>query len=290
MNISINNISQIRGITFGENLIHRKVESLSVPNDSFEKSQQVSNPQLEELNKLFPNGGVEKSYANMAKFLGLDIVPKLVLDADDRGAAGGGFTFNKNEINLSLKDLLYDKQVVIVRSDGAYKPLVSPFEKTPIVASQELCQEFVEKQQAMFNKIGLKLEVKNMTVQDRQKYIKQKMCHELVHAQQHMIMRQTSDIGEKEIIKAWTHLGPENDEDVKQLNKIVDNIYSRSYWAGKPDTKATIDPNSEKGKLAHVWLEAVRHYAAPDTPEYKQNAIEIDAYNRASEYVNKYNF
>ena len=121
--------------------------------------------------------------------------------------------------------------------------------------------------------------------EEQKKFVIQKLAHEVIHAQQHMIMRQTEGIGEKEIIKAWTHEKPKNMIDRAILGYKVQALYNKSYWAKKPETEKKVPSNSSSSIIAHIWLEAVRNYPPVNSPAYERNAIEVDAYDRSAQYL-----
>lgn len=255
--------------------------------DMFVRSSNVSDIYQQKLSKLFPKGSLEKIYSQMAKELGIDILPDLKFYGPSDGKSAGGYTFNKNEISFSLEEIFDNNYKVVMVKNGMYKNLTSPNCNMPLFINKSSGEKFVEAQRPHFKKFVDDIILIPMTENDIRKFVIHKMYHELIHAQQHMIMRSTEGIGEKEVIKAWTHLIPENDKDVKELNDVTEKIYKDSFWSNKPATKAKYKKDSEMGKLAYAWLEAVRKYPPPDSPEYNTNAIEVDAFKRSYQYLVK---
>lgn len=239
----------------------------------------------EKLERLFPDGELDRIYNKINEDFGLDNPPALKFYGDDDGVMSGGYTFNRNEISLSLSDLLSSDTKIVGIKDDKRTILVSPKVHLPLFVDNRSANSFV----AVYSKIGNlgydKLVTEPVTDEEQRKLIIQKLTHEIVHAQQHMIMRQAEGIGEKEIIKAWTHEKPKNMVAETVLNYKVNDIYNRSYWAEKPDTKKTITKDSPKYHYAKVWLEAIRNYPSVDSPDYVRNPIEIDAYVRSAQYV-----
>lgn len=78
MKVFFNNFSNnISPLTFkGEKLNQTKNVSVGSTQDVFEKTVQVEDKYIQKLNALFPNGGLEKIYAQLGKELGLDVLPK----------------------------------------------------------------------------------------------------------------------------------------------------------------------------------------------------------------------
>ena len=240
---------------------------------------------IDKLNKLFPDGGIQKVYDKINQDFGLDRPAHLRFVTDNEGVAAGGFTFAKNEIVLSMSDMLDSDAKVVGIKNGKKVVLTSPKNKLPLIADKNSAEKFVE-QYSKFGNLGFdQLVVEPVTEEDQRKLIIQKIVHEVVHAQQHMILRQTEGIGEKEIFKAWTHEKPKNLIESALLDLKVNSQRGQSYWADEPDTEKTVPANSPKGALAKIWLEAIRNYPPYDSPEYERNAIEVDAYERSAQYV-----
>lgn len=240
---------------------------------------------IEKLDKLFPDGGIQKVYDSINQDFGLDRPAHLRLVGDNDGVAAGGFTFSKNEIILSLSDMLESDSKVVGIKNGKRVVLTSPKNKLPLIANKESAEKFVE-QYSKYGNLGFdQLVVEPVTEDDQRKLIIQKIAHEVIHAQQHMIMRQTEGIGEKEIFKAWTHEKPKNLIEKALLDIKANNQKNQSYWANEPETEKTNASDSPQGTLARIWLEAIRNYPPVDSPEYEKNAIEVDAYMRSAKYV-----
>ena len=115
--------------------------------------------------------------------------------------------------------------------------------------------------------------------------ILQKISHELIHAQQHQIMRQTEGIGEKEILKAWTHIKPSDTKYYPHIKEITEQEFKSSFWANRQTTPKVIKNGMPVRDLAFRWLEGIRNYPPIDSPQYNINPIEIDAYKRSAQYA-----
>ena len=240
---------------------------------------------IEKLNKLFPNNSINTLYNNVNRDFGIDKPATLNFVIKNDGVTAGGYTFSKNEIDLSLEDLLNSDTKIVGIKDGKKYTIVSPQVKLPLFVDKKSAEQFVQMYSQNGN-LGFDMLVAEPVTEDEQrKFIVQKMAHEVVHAQQHMILRQTEGIGEKEIIKAWTHEKPKDILEEGFLKIDTNNIYNNSYWKNQPETPKTISLDSPLGNLSKTWLEAIRDYPPFDSPEYNVNAIEADAYNRSALYV-----
>lgn len=273
-------------------------KTTSVKNDAIFKTGLVSQPAMdtvnfksrkeiltEKFNKLFPNNEFNQIYNDITKDFGIDKQPTLKLYDEEDGVTGGGYTFNKNEISMSLSDLLDSDTKIVGIKDGKRTVLVSPSVKLPLFVNKESADAFL-KLQAQHGNLGFdKLIAELLTPNEQKKFIVQKISHEMIHAQQHMIMRQTEGIGEKEIYKAWLHEKPKNMIEKAVFDIKTNTFFPKTYWGNQQETKTTISAGSPKGQIARVWLEAVRNYPPVDSPEYVKNPIEQDAYIRSAKYA-----
>ena len=247
--------------------------------------QQMSN--MDKLNNLFPQGELQKIYNDISKELKLDYTPNLKLLNDYTEGWAGGYTFNKNEITLCLKELLNSDYKIVGVKNGKKSVLVSPQSGIPLFADKALADTFIKNAASNRNYGYDSIEIVPTTQEDKKRYVVQKVCHELIHAQQHMILRQTEGVGEKGIIKAWTHLNANTPEEKQKLDNITEQIYKTSFWADKPLTPIQIKRDNLIGMLAMNWLESIKNYPPVDSPLYNRCAIEVDAYRRSADYVYK---
>ena len=241
--------------------------------------------QLEKLNRLFPNGGIEQLYNEINKDFGIINIPSLKLYGDNDGITAGGYTFNKNEISLSLSDLLDSDTKLVGIKDGKRTILTSPKIKLPLFVDKKTAQYFIYSQYQKGNMGYDQIVAEPVTPDEQRKFIAQKMAHEVVHAQQHQTMCQTEDIGAKEVYKAWTHFKPQNLIEKYVFDFKSDNSFKYTYWGKKTDTEKIYSITSREGQFAKIWLDAVENYPPVDSPEYENNAIEKDAYERSAAYA-----
>ena len=256
---------------------------MSVPNDAFVKSKPTMEAYMEKLNNLFPNNELNEIFDKITQKLGIDIPPNLVFNDINDHVQGGGYTYRTNTVYFSLPDLLDNDHKIVGIKNGKKETLIEPRTKSPAVIDKKFGEEIVKTRKDNFKSRYDDIMLEPMTKEDQRKFILQKLVHELIHAQQHMFMRKT--FGNKEVLKAWTHLKPKNPVQVAQLNEITDKEFSKSYWADKPETPRKYNIATSQGMMSHIWLEAVRNYELPPSPNYHKNALEVDAYNRAYQYI-----
>lgn len=277
--VNVNKASQVQSDVFKTGAVSQP----TIDTVNFRSKKEIL---TEKFNKLFPNNEFSQIYDNITKDFGIDKQPTLKLYDEEDGVAGGGYTFNRNEISMSLSDLLDSDTKIVGIKDGKRIVLISPSVKLPLFVDKQSADAFI-KMQSQHGNMGFdELIAEPLTPKEQKKFIVQKISHEMVHAQQHMIMRQTEGIGEKEVYKAWLHEKPQNMIEKAILDIKVNTFFPKTYWGNQPETEKTISADSPKGKIAHLWLDAVRNYPPVDSPEYVKNPIEQDAYNRSAQYAN----
>lgn len=240
---------------------------------------------LEKLDKLFPNGGVEQAYKDICRDFGIIDPPHLEFCGSKDNAVGGGYTFNKNEISISIEDLMESDTKIVGIKNGKREILTSPKVKLPLFIDKKNAQLFLYAQSKNGNMGYDKLVAEPLTPDEQRKFVIQKLAHEVIHAQQHQIMQQTEGIDSKDIFRAWTHYKPKNLIDKYVFDFQTDRAFKMIYWGDKPEREKIYSQDSKEGQLAKVWLEAVRNYPPVTSPEYEQNAIEKDAYERSAQYT-----
>ncbi len=284
MIVGFNNISSVRTIYPIKN---KTIGFCGVtqPNDSFQSTMTPEMITRKNFDALFPNGEINKIYDKINQDFGVANPAKLNFVYDETSQLGGGYTFNKNEIEMNLYDLMTSNKKIVGVKNGKKIPLVSPKDKLPLFINEDIAVQFVD----MHNKNGSlgfdKLIVEDVTPKEHRRFIIQKIAHECVHAKQHQILRETEGIGDKEIIKAWTHQKPKNMIEEEALNKYVEQRYQTTPWAkiGQAGVKYTKD--SQVYQNAMVLLDAIRNYPPVTSPLYTSNPLEREAFEVAAMYV-----
>ena len=228
---------------------------------------------------------LKKYYDDACSYLNLDVKPEINLFPEYYKGRCGGFNFPKNQINFSIKDLTCSDYKVIGVTANKKVPLVDSNSYLPLIASKDILGNFLKKASESNNYGYNSIYIIPSTTKDKKRFILQKIVHELIHAQQHMILRQTEGIGEKEILKAWLHHTPKSSNDT-QIRDILIEKFKTSFWCNKITKLPKISKYSPQGLLAYKWLSAIKNYPVSiATPEYYSNEIEKDAYKRSAEYV-----
>ena len=239
----------------------------------------------EKLYSIYSKEELNKLYGDISRTLKLDYIPKFEIVDDYKDGRGGGYNFYRNEVSLCASDLVCSDYKIVGTKNGKRTVLFDPKTLSPLFATKEMAEEFLVAAKTRNNHGFDLLEAVPTSADDKKRLIVQKLSHELIHAQQHMLMRYTEGIDEKKILAAWTHFSPKNDEDKIKFLKQVDEIYKNSFWADKPKTAVKIQRNSTVGYITYGWLNAVKNYPPVQSPEYNRNAIEVDAYRRSADYA-----
>ena len=289
MKVSFNFQNSIIPVNFrANNTTSNPITNLNTPKDEFVRVDQKEF-YLKKLDELFSSaGGINAVYENMCKDFNIDYPPKLNLYSGKDNITSGGFTFNTNEIGMCLEEMLgYNYKLVGIKN-GKKTTIISPNGNIPLFADKASL-DMIAKLHSTRGNLGFdSLSVEQVTDNDLRHFVVQKISHEIIHAQQHMVLRQTEGIGSKEIIKAWTHIKPKDKFEEMKLQRLTEDLYNKSYWKNVDEGAPKYPKNSSVGQLARIWLDAIKNYPAVDSPEYMKNAIEQDAYKRSFEYANKY--
>lgn len=256
----------------------------SIENNTPNKNIQNLSP-IEKLNSIMSPQELNKAYEQICKSLKLDVIPELKLVNTYKDGWGGGYNFKRHEINLCIEDLTCSDYKIVGVKNNKKIVLESKSNFCPLFASEDLAKEFIKNAKSNNNFGFDSIEMVPTTKEDKKRLILQKISHELIHSQQHQIMRQTEGIGEKEILKAWTHIKPNDTKLYPNIEQITQEEFKKSYWADKQPTPKLIGKNTPIGQLAYLWLESIRNYPPVDSPQYCYNPIEMDAYKRSAQYV-----
>ncbi len=286
MLVNLNTVSSIKPL----NPLSKSVgfKGAVQPNDSFQSTLTPETIARKKFDSLFPKNEIDEIYNNINKDFQIDNPAKLNFVYDETSQLGGGFTFNKNEIEMNLYDLMTSDKKIVGIKNGVKIPLISPSDKLPLFINNETANQFVEAQ----NKNGSlgfdKLIVEDVSPKEHRRFIIQKIAHECVHAKQHQILRETEGIDDKTIIKAWTHQKPKNMIEEKSLNDYAEKRYSTSPWANIPPAETKHKKGSPTYQKAMIYLNCIQNYPPVTSPLYTKILLEREAFDIAAIYVKKF--
>ena len=283
MGINLNTHIQFNGVNFQSDKSIKSNQNLRTKPDIFvrESKEAFYARRLEEI---FPNGELTELYDKLCDELELDYKPKLELVPANQGHAGGGYTFFSNKITLSLEDVVGSDTKIYAIKDGVKSLQTDDKTGVPMMTSKLIAAYLCHTPEAAKN-VGVdKLIAEPASNDDIKKLFIQKLYHELVHAKQHMVMRQTEELGVKAILKAWGRSNNKPRVPGAIENMRIEQAYKHSYWADK-DVKGKYAYDSEMGEYAQKCINAIENYSAVDTDEYEKNFIEVEAYKDSKNYV-----
>lgn len=258
--------------------------------DSFQSTMTPETVARKKFDSLFPNNKIDKIYNQINSDFGITTPAKLNFVYDETSQLGGGFTFNKNTIEMNLYDLITcDKKIVGIK-DGKKYPLVSPKEKLPLFINKTLANEFVNTHNQKGSLGFEKLIVEDVTPEEHKKFILQKIVHECIHAKQHQMLRESEGIDDKTIIKAWTHVNPKNKAEEDSLNAYVEKRYETTPWANIEKPEIKYKKGSAGYQKAMIYLNAIQNYPPVTSPLYTINPLEREAFDISAIYVNTHKF
>ena len=248
------------------------------------KAEDISAEQ--KFNSIISPWELKSYYESAGKYFGIDFLPKLNLITKYHKGWACGYNFKDNVINMNISDLLLCEYKILGKKNEKIIPLIISKNKLPMFSSKEITEEYV-KDASTKNYYGYdSMFIMPLSKKDKQRYIIQRLVHELIHAQQQMILRKTDGIGEKAIFKAWFHYIPKNNTEEKILSEMTEKKFKKSFWASKNPATSVIKKDSELGKSARKWFKAIQNYSGDtNSAEYEANELEKDANLRAAKYV-----
>ncbi len=285
MGISFNPNISFRRAELSQHNVQNKMPVQSSMQDVFVRTDN-SSEYLKRLEELFPHGEIKDIYTGMCNELELDYPPYLVFETGAVTEAGGGYSFINNRIDLNLPDILDSNYKIIGIKGDEKEILVDTKTMVPLFINKSIAGLVVKNPKNAVVKGYDKLIAEPITEDEQRKLFIMKLRHELVHAKQHMIMRQTEGIGAKAVIKAWRHIPPNNSTPKYIMDQIINAQYQKSYWADKPDI-IKYKKSSPTGDYAIKCLDAVQNYPPVVSPLYTSNFIEAEAYRESNDYITK---
>ena len=138
---------------------------------------------LDKLYEVFPKKQLSKFYSKINQDFGIDYPARISYSTSDSKSISTNYSFKDNTININLCELLDKTHKVIDKRTG--KTLISSFNQMPMFLSKQEAIDYVR------NNLSSNYTVKPITVKEQRKFILHKIAHEVVKAQQYMIMRQT---------------------------------------------------------------------------------------------------
>lgn len=233
--------------------------------DTFVKVKTEREKYLEKLYAIFPKKYLAQYYDKLNKDFGIDYPPKLTFSATNSKGIGTNYSFNENTININLHELLdKDHKIIDKRTN---RTVISSFNQMPLFFSKQEAVEYVN------SNLSSNYIIKPTTIKEQRKFILHKIAHEVIKAQQYMIMRQTQKIGDIGILKAKNH--SEIIKRAGQLDNYATYLHSNTFW-NTHQTPQTISMDCSIGRQALIWLDSIEHDLPMGT---MQNDANLRAYN-----------
>ena len=282
MGINLNNIG-ISRLNFLSSQPTVATRPLQTQPDSFvRESKEVF--YAKRLEQLFPNGELQRTYDAMCEELELDYKPRLNLTLPVMGNAGGGYSFGTNTVTLSLEDTLGSDTKLYGIKNGEKELQIDKETGVPMMTSKLLAAYIAYSPEAAKNKGLDAIVAEPASDEEIKKLFIQKLYHELVHAKQHMIMRQTEGIGAKNVFKSWGQGKKAPTTPSVVVNLRQEEAYRKSFWA-KNSTPVKYSKDSEIANYANKCLDAIKNYPPVDSPDYTKNFIEAEAFKESYNYI-----
>ena len=258
--------------------------SVTYPAEHFFANQAENVSVIQKFNAVISPEEIKNFYTEAGKYLNLDIMPKLNLYPTYYKGRAGGYNYQQNFINMNMSDVLQTDFKILGRKGNDIFPLYDIRNELPLYYSKDIANEFIKISRSR-NYDGFDaMFIKPTSIKEKKRYICQRLMHELIHAQQHMLIRQTEGIEGEDIIRTWLN----NRIDPENIEKMTVNLFKTSFWANRKPTPKIYKQQSPTGRLALRWLNAIKNYPVDiNSTDYNENEIEKDAYKRSAEYTRK---
>ena len=238
--------------------------------DDFSKIPTTKDFYLEKLYKLFPNKSLKKAYYQINKDFSIDYPPKLLFFVSENEVMKSGYNFKDNSINLNLRELLDKNHKIIRKTKDGEETLISNVTKFPIFLTKEEAQNYIN-----LNLGKNTYSTKPITPKEQRKFILQKITHEIIKAQQCMLIRQVDKIGDVGIIQAG--IQSKTIQKAKQKEACARYLLGNTFW-NKHKTTQEISLDTPIGRQALIWLDSIEN-------PHPLSSIERDAHQRSYNYI-----
>lgn len=258
--------------------------------DSFQYTNGIPSFEDREITRLFPNGELNKIYNGIANDYGIETPPSLELIKDFELGDRGYFTPTSNKIKLVLDFLKPEARKFLLEKDN---------QKFYIVGDSRgllfrVKENDIKKEQQSLEQMGFKVTPEPLSDDDKKKYAVFILAHELSHAYQNQIIRQTEGLNEWNMIEQKLNNNkPEGINLIRQKLEMIKakQIYDKTHAGMNFEKKYPL--SSKEGQQAKIWYDANVGYKRPET-DYEENItnpLEIYANNKAYKYLkNKYGY
>lgn len=255
--------------------------------DRFEHNPNVKTFEEKEVERLFPNGELQKIYQTIAADYGLDYLPELKLttvkDSNDRGF----YSSIHNDITIVLDFLKPEARKLLLEKDGISAYSAGDSNNLFFrIKDEDVKKEINESQ-----KYGFKAKAEPLSDDDKRKIMIFLLAHELSHVHQSQLIRHTEGLDEWNIFEERINkFAPKN---MNLIDKKLTMIQmKRNYETAHSmvNKEKIYSQNSPEGRQAVEWYNANINYSIPDMSyeENINNPLEIDANKRATEYLIKH--
>jgi len=265
--------------------IRMKNTGVSVPvKDTFTKN--VSGVEMQELDRLFPNGDIHRIFNDIVKEYGIENPPELIImnkkESNDRGL----FDVIQNRVILNLIDIDPNARKYLLETDELKWYSLDKHNQCLKVDSNP---NDIERNLSDIQKAGLTGKAVPLTDDDKRKMIIFTLAHELEHCVQDQTINKTEGLFSLNAVKERCYQQRKNKNliDWYMFTKELEQTYMEKH---KYLPEKIYPINSPEGKKALEWYNSKITYIDPikDSDTYLNNPLEVDANNRAAAYIKKH--
>lgn len=289
--VGINNMPSVNNAQLVDFKPHSKYIR-QMTQDTFIKSDRQDTV-MEKLDKLFPNGELNKICEQIINVYGIEHPPEIQYGIRDE-SVGMAYNRERNIITINPKfvdslDKYHKLHVEFKDSEGNTISGYAPHPEEEHELGFIIDTEKFMKDNKFYAEKGIKTNIVKYNDDDKRKEIIFLLAHELQHAHQAQIINQTEGLGMYNVLKQSAMKSTNNLIARKLIELNYDAIYKNSPWSTYNDT-IKYSKDSQMGEYASKLYEANMDYTNPDedSKKYLNNFTEVDANKKAGEYLDKY--
>lgn len=245
-----------------------------------------------EVERLFPNGELNKIYEKIVQDYGIENPPQLLVENSiSQAAASYNQDHNSVKFNPNFLNELNNFKKMYVEFKDENGNEISGYTPDPNVQGKigfMINDSTYNAEKEYFNKKGINTKLVPYDDDDKRKYVIFVLAHELRHAFQAQVINQAEGLGMYNLLKEKETKFTDNLIAKKLIELMFNQRYQSLEWSKYP-TNIKYQKGTKKWDIANEFYKASLDYTNPNQSEkeYHNNLTELDANNIAEKYLVK---
>lgn len=263
-------------------------------NDVFIRTTPSIMPEVQELERLFPNNEIYKIYDDIVKEYGLENPPKLNFINQRGNADFASASHITNKIDLNLAKLLSPNMYkFLIEKDGELFYSYDKAAKRIRILDTEN-QSFIKDIIQSYKLKGAdNCQAVKLSDDDKRKFIIQTLAHELEHCYQNQIIRHTEGLDHFNMLEKQIKNNPNYKPNPNLIEEKLAFINLKKmyleHYSDKDFEKKYAQGSAEGQKALECYNASINYINAENDYEgYEHNALELDANIRGNQYLKEH--